>query len=514
MSRASCAVLRLPPPRLHRPATPRSGSSYSWTETRTDRVYHSGVWHTETTSITKTNPGGCDGPRGSSGSGGKAGARGPVGSPGSYTIRVLDSGVPGAAVHYTASERYNVALVGWEPVGSPNGILEPGAEFDLRGLRLLNNGGMPTPTAHPIVVTPTSSEWVEPLGSYLRVTDAVQPGATLALDHLPPPRFRIRHAFPLVRNVIPVATPRLVFGVWASRVLKRFRPEAQAEGRLLEVRYPLKLSLVYGARSITQLEEAPLVFVLRNVSTQPSAACELRLATDSPLAGVVEWRRVPDSTQAGRGRPAPLSCRAPSHGCSLQSPMRWAFPQGALRAGESVAIRGTLRFVRVTTPTYSRVRLDARMILADRPVQISDATVQLGAEYAFDERADFVLVASSATTGEEVARWRRVAFLVGSRLGVWNVSLYGGIDLGFVRRDGGSFAAQLPGRVLIVLNAPYALDATRSRVIVEDDLGLEELYTAAQRTANTSAPEQVTAGAGDAGDAEAGSGAPPMEKTA
>lgn len=49
-----------------------------------------------------------------------------------------------------------------------------------------------------------------------------------------------------------------------------------------------------------------------------------------------------------------------------------------------------------------------------------------------------------------------------------------------MRRDGGSFAAQLPGRVVVFLNEPYALDANRFKSMVEDDVLLEELYEAAR----------------------------------
>lgn len=128
-----------------------------------------------------------------------------------------------------------MALVEFEPVGSPDGILEPGEEFTLRGVTLLNNGFMPTPVTWPVIVAPSASEWIELASEPTRVREPIEPGFLLKLDHLPPLRFRIRHAFPLVPNVIPCAMPRLAFDVFVSRVNRRFRPADQAEGCVLEV---------------------------------------------------------------------------------------------------------------------------------------------------------------------------------------------------------------------------------------------------------------------------------------
>lgn len=49
-----------------------------------------------------------------------------------------------------------------------------------------------------------------------------------------------------------------------------------------------------------------------------------------------------------------------------------------------------------------------------------------------------------------------------------------------VRRDGGVLARELQGRVLIILNTRYALDASRYKQIAQDDLLLEEIYAAAR----------------------------------
>jgi hypothetical protein len=79
-------------------------------------------------------------------------------------------------------------------------------------------------------------------------------------------------------------------------------------------------------------------------------------------------------------------------------------------------------------------------------VQVSDSAIQLGQEYVYDPGADFVLVVSSATSDAEIARWTALAARLGSRVSVWNVSLYGGIDFLFVRRDGGCFDRELQVR--------------------------------------------------------------------
>lgn len=180
--------------------------------------------------------GGSAGWRGSDGRGGRRGPPGCAAEPGSYHIRVVAGPQPGAAVLAVAPERYNVVIVGFEPVGSEDGILEPGEEFAVRSLTLFNNGSLPTPLPHCVVIAVAPSEWIELVGDPSRIPVAILPGHTLLLDHLPPLRFRVRHNFPLTPNVIPVATPRISFDTWVSRVNKRFRQPDQAEGCALEVR--------------------------------------------------------------------------------------------------------------------------------------------------------------------------------------------------------------------------------------------------------------------------------------
>ncbi len=128
-----------------------------------------------------------------------------------------------------------------------------------------------------------------------------------------------------------------------------------------------------------------------------------------------------------------------------------------------------------------QLHFDARLTFAHSgaTVQLSNSTLQLGKVYTFDPGADFILVASSMTTGAEIARWETLAARLGTRTSVWNVSLYGGIDLLYVRRDGGCLINELQGRVLVILNTRYALDASRFKQIAQDDLLIEEIYDGA-----------------------------------
>lgn len=141
---------------------------------------------------------------------------------------------PSGGILLEARERYNLILSRHEPLGSADGILEPGEEFSLRGVTLTNNGGMATPAVQPIIVMVAQNEWIQPISDPVALTGAVSNGSSVSLDHLPPLRLRLAHAFPLVRNVIPVARPRLQFGAVVSRVNKRFAA-VDAEYTTLEV---------------------------------------------------------------------------------------------------------------------------------------------------------------------------------------------------------------------------------------------------------------------------------------
>lgn len=128
-----------------------------------------------------------------------------------------------------------------------------------------------------------------------------------------------------------------------------------------QVRYPLQLSLLYGARAITRSEEAPLVLVLRNVSSLPSVPCTVRLFAAEDLAADVEWRRLPDSDEP-EDSPQDLS-----------SPVVFALSAGLLGPGAAVAFRGTVRFSGADTPVYSRAALFSTLVLnhiGSDPVQV------------------------------------------------------------------------------------------------------------------------------------------------
>jgi hypothetical protein len=261
----------------------RGGSSYSWTESveRTRTVQRDGRSETETYTdhVHHWHPGGSSGCNGRDGSSGSRGSSGSPGAPGSYAIQVLQQqqkqqdwggGGRSVPVSFTAPDRYNIIVSQFEPLGSEDGILEPGEEFTLRALTLVNNGAMPTPSAQPLRISVVPNDWIEPASAPALLADVIPAGQGITLDHLAPLRLRLRHAFPLVRNTIPVAFPRLQLACVVSRVNKPFESVNQ-EHKTLEVRYPLQLSLAYGARAISAKEEAPFVLTLRNVSTQVRA---------------------------------------------------------------------------------------------------------------------------------------------------------------------------------------------------------------------------------------------------
>jgi hypothetical protein len=222
------------------PLVPCSGAPFAWTESNTAQATISVNGHYETVSNTVTtrhfNPGGADGAKGRDGRLGRSGAQGAAAAVGSFNIRIVESSLPGSRLLSMAPDRYNVAVVQFDKIGSPDGVLEPNEEFLLRGVSLLNNGAMGTPVRHPVIVTVMSSEWIEPSSEPVTLADEIPPGHTITLDHLPPLRFRLRHAFPLVPNVIPAAMVRFAFDVFVSRVNKRFQAPTNAEGRMLEVR--------------------------------------------------------------------------------------------------------------------------------------------------------------------------------------------------------------------------------------------------------------------------------------
>ena len=92
-------------------------------------------------------------------------------------------------------------------------------------------------------------------------------------------------------------------------------PRCSAPFLLRQVRYPLELSLLFGSRAITAIEEAPLVVVLRNVSTRPAYAASISLVASAPLGGSIMWRPILDAAavQAVQGADAAGAAAAAAH---------------------------------------------------------------------------------------------------------------------------------------------------------------------------------------------------------
>jgi hypothetical protein len=151
------------------------GSSYSWseTETTTDASGHS---HTRTT--WHSHPGGPDGRRGRDGTAGDAYLqRGAIGAAGSFAIEV--AGPTGVTRHGAC---FALRLDDFRHAGAyADDVHEPGEDVIVRDLRVLNVGGMPTPSRSELLVGLAPSAWLEPGERALPCPPSIASGATAAV---------------------------------------------------------------------------------------------------------------------------------------------------------------------------------------------------------------------------------------------------------------------------------------------------------------------------------------------
>ena len=226
------------------------GKSYSWSETVAKGDSYTTEWH--------HMPGGNRGPNGMVGMDGTAGRNGIPGRDGKFEIEV-NFGEKGKNSY---PDKFWVQIISFDVKPSEDEVFEPKEIIDVENLLVENVGKMHTPLTRDIPVVLMENKWLK----FDRNDAAV-------LDHfIEPSKTTVASPFPFVLNENTQIAEDWIWNQIVEIIPKCLMPRLNKDfgitsKKYIQIRYPVELSPIIGARSISFQEESPFAYELRNIST-------------------------------------------------------------------------------------------------------------------------------------------------------------------------------------------------------------------------------------------------------
>lgn len=479
------------------------GSSYSWTETES---YTDSNGQSRTRTTHHSNPGGSRGRSGRSGRPGLADlVPGRQGGPGTFAIHVTS---PSGTRAYPS--RFDLRLVSFvHASANDDDVYEPEEKVHVRRIEIQNTGGMPTPSRREIRLTLRDKGWIAADPGHLVAPPSLAPGArhVFETEEL---TFTLG-AFHPSRPSDPLAEEQVIhhraFVPDANRELGDYESAASVEMGRFTVRFPVEVTPLESLPSLAPGSAARVRFRITNVSGRA-------FGERSEIGRAVSFRLFLHESELDAGQL--LFFDGSGARVDLDRGYRAAIP--ALAPGASVDVEGTLA-VSEDAAHYRAGRVWLSLDLGGidaplrvRPIQYRELGIRVARPFVQDRPTDVLLAVNNRTTAEEVSAWEALAASLGLTIGVFDLSLEGGLDLD-ATVGGRSLGDLLAGRTLVVLNSPMdtprgarpparhlakeqvlAHAARRGHVlIVGDPVGLESLLvpTRPRDRSQSAVPESV-----------------------
>ncbi|MES2768441.1 MAG: hypothetical protein V4596_04780 [Bdellovibrionota bacterium] len=441
------------------PGTPGSGgpggdggSSYSWTEqeSRTRSVPDGKGGTTIETYYETThhsNPGGSSGPKGSDGRrASKTPTAGADGKDGRFIIEV-DEG-SGKTSEYKSVFDIEILNYDLKPLDQ-NDIYEPNRKVEVRGIRIRNRGGMPTPSKMVVLVTLAHADWVVAEPIKLELPFSLQPGQEIVLDK--PLRFTVKDVVinkSGARFTERSATRVDAFQTGANRYF------TGAKEMPFQITFPVEITPITVLRSVAPGEASHIIWEVKNISNRDfGSETELKrqIITDLNLAGgdlPADQLEILDENGNRFENSNPFARAILSLG-----------PKGSGR--DTAIVRAIVKVKPEAAENVHRShKLQTRLALSDengkfRDVQFHEQEIRVLQYFNSKEQLDWLVVINNDTTREEVDAWKKLARSRGKRLDVWDLSSYGVLDLQSRILDNKSLADLLGGKLVILLNNSF-----------------------------------------------------------
>ncbi|MEZ4310627.1 MAG: hypothetical protein R3F14_21500 [Polyangiaceae bacterium] len=440
------------------------GSSYSWTETDS---YTDSNGQTQTRTTHHSNPGGSSGPSGRSGRPGVADLTfGKDGRNGSFEIHVTS---PEGTRTYTS--RYDLRLTGFIHTSeNEDDVYEPEERVLVRQIQVQNTGGMPTPSRREIRLSLRDKGWIAADPGHLVLPPSLMPGATHVFkdDQL---SFTLG-AFHPSRPSDPLAEEQIIHHRAAlpdaNREFEDYESPLSAELGRFTVRFPLEVTPITSLHSLAPGSAARVQFRITNVSARA-------FGEESELRRAVSFRLYLHESELSSEELVffdPEGKRV-----DLDVGFRRTLP--LLEPGQSVDVEGTIA-IPESAPHYRAGRawlsLELGAIEAPsrvRPIQYRDLEIRVARPFVSREPTDLLLLVNNRTTAEEVKAWEQLGGWLGLSVGVYDLSLQGGIDLDAGVEGSRPLGEIYEGRTMVVLN--NLMDTAKGRRTPARYLAKEQL---------------------------------------
>lgn len=421
------------------------GSSHHWTTTES---YRDANGNSRTRTRHHSNPGGSSGPSGSAGSPGRArlhdGADGPDGR-----FRI--------SVHYADRveaypDRYRLRLVSFQHLcANRDGVYEPDERVEVRGLKVMNVGAMPTPHNHDVQLALESEGWVWPdRDAHLLLPRALGPGEIADVEGSL--FFTIGDWTPDAPADAFAAADHIMQGAVlpaAHRAFEGYHGPEDPQGRF-DVRFPVQASVLESLHSLAPGEAAKVRFAVRSVSARSFGYA-------GELGRELRFRLRPEGSELG---PEHVTLHDDT-GAALPWDEGWLLRIASLGPRETRSFEATLSFA-PDAPFYRSARFRLSLELERphrpevRPIQLRDFEWRVARRYRRVEGCDLLLVTSHRTTREQIEAWERLAARLGLSVAIWDCSLEGHLDLRAelgAHVGGGSLLAHVSGGTVVILDA-------------------------------------------------------------
>lgn len=374
-------------------------------------------------------------------------------------------------------ERYKLSLEYVEGISPSHDLInEPGEEFQLINTTIFNSSSMRAPKNSPIVSVIESNS-LEPT-NVVMYTSQIQgnSGATLPTNLT----FRIK---PFSSTKVDCKLAYEASINFQGRVSQRIRPyynDFNNAHLSIFIEYPIEISLVNCARTVTFDDQAPFALQIFNKSSKDigeisseSRKCEvyiLNLSNESIDNRELYFSLKDSSVPAESFRVGSFSFKE-NIAC--------------LGSNSSKIISGTFKFDKILPNNHiinlrvglSLGRYESYSRLID--IQHSTFSIQQTKKFHPENDLDLLVVSNSSVPASEVEAWECLAIMIGCRIQFWNISYYNGILFSEKLFGTKSLGDIFKGKVVIFLNNQFKNNDNS----VENPINLA-LYSDIYRAAN------------------------------
>lgn len=371
----------------------------------------------------KGGPGG----RGGSGHNGNNGSNGFPGSPGKKGLNGQNGSSYFIVDGISYDKIYNVYIKSIMGITvSDDSVYEPGEFHSITGISISNYSTMNAPLNSPIVSLDNNENFISTskiiYNNQLMGNTSSELNGDIDFQIIP-------YYEPTINKKLDIKTNLLLLGKVSERVNDYYKSFHQAPLNI-NIEYPVKISMVSSPRSITFLDEAPIAFVLTNISSKPIGN------NTSEKRELIIKVSMTDETSIVR-QDVKFEPKFGSNTIDYQSYEKGIITDvniSEISNNSNLCISGTIKFDKVL-PTNSITKLQVELYLGlysnyaiPNCIQKSTFNIQQTKAYDHNKNSGFLLVCNSSTNDTVIDNWTKFLKSMNCDVDMYNISYYNGIN--------------------------------------------------------------------------------------